>query len=478
MIQMIKKILRQELFILVFAIALISLLLFWKLGTNYLSNWDEAWYADISRTMAKTGNFLTPFWNKEPFFEKPPLYFWSSSLMFRLFSVSEFSVRLTSVIAALGIALVVYFLAQQFFNKKTGLISLVILFSSIEFLYRVRTGNLDTLLTLFMTSSIFFFFKAINTDKRWFGALGISLGLGFLSKGFIAFYPLLIILLFLSLNKKFEIFREKWFLLGILIAFGISGGWFLLYFLANGEQFVNQFLLANTEKFGFNQGLLNNFSIDYLGYLKNGLKIWFPLAIFSFGYLLIKIKNQVLFFLLLYLAVFLLAVSFSHEKSNWFILPLYPILSLTTAYGILSFIELKVKRLEILLFVVLVIIASFQLFIYRKSYIVPNVSADEAKSALVAKKLTKENQPIYLTNYYYPTTVYYSQRKVYALYSDYQDNASWWIKSKSYWPYVFRNKNIIIITTKSELKVLKERFPRYKIDILFVTGDKVVAKKV
>jgi len=474
---MIKKLVLNNLFF-VALLFLIGFLLFYKLGDTYLTNWDEAWYADISRTMAKTGNFLTPFWNKEPFFEKPPLYFWSSSLLFKLFSVSEFSVRLTSVIAAFGIAFVVYLLASQFLTRKTGLISLVILFSSIEFLYRSRTGNLDTLLTLFMTGSIFFFFKAINTNKRWFGALGISLGLGFLSKGFIAFYPLVIILLFLALNKKFDIFKDKWFLLGILIAFGISGGWFLLYFLANGKPFVDQFLPANTEKFGFNPNLLNNFSIDYLGYLKSGLKIWFLFAIFSFVYLFIKIRNQVIFFLFLYLAVFLLVISFSHEKSNWFILPLYPIFSLITAYGILSFVELKVKKFEVLLFVFLSIIALFQLFAYRKSYIVPNISADEAKSALEASKLTKENQPIYLTNYYYPTTIYYSQRKVYALYSDYQNNASWWIKSKSYWPYVFRNKNIIIITTTRELEELRERFPGYKIDILFVSGDKVVAKKV
>lgn len=452
--------------------------MFYKLGHTYLTNWDEAWYAGVSRTMAKTGNFLTPLWNKEPFFEKPPLYFWSSSLLFKLFSVSEFSVRLTSVIAALGIAFVVYFLASQFLTEKTGLLSLVILFSSIEFLYRSRTGNLDTLLTLFMTSSIFFFFKAITTNKRWFAALGVSLGLGFLSKGFIAFYPLIIILLFLSLKKKFDMFKDKWFLLNILVAFGISGGWFLLYFLANGKPFVNQFLLANTEKFGFNLSVLNNFSIDYLGYLKSGLKIWFPFAIFGFVYLFVKIRNQVVFFLLIYLAVFLLVLSFSHEKSNWFILPLYPIFSLTSAYGILSFVELKIRKLEVLFFVFLSIIALFQLFTYRKSYIVPNVSENEAKSALVANKLTKENQPIYLTNYYYPTTVYYSQRKVYALYSDQKDNASWWIKSKSYWSYVFRNKNIIIITTKAELRELKEKFPQYRIDVLFVTGDKIVAKKV
>lgn len=474
---MIKKLVLNNLF---FSALLffIGFTLFYKLGDTYLTNWDEAWYADISATMAKTGNFLTPFWNKEPFFEKPPLYFWSSSLLFKIFSVSEFSVRLTSVIAALGIVFVVYFIACQFLTKKTGLISLVILFSSIEFLYRSRTGNLDTLLTFFMTSSIFFFFKAISTNKRWFGALGVSLGLGFLSKGFIAFYPLVIILLFLSLNKKFGMFKDKWFLLNILVAFGISGGWFLSYFLANGKPFIDQFLLANTEKFGFNLNLLNNFSIDYLGFLKSGLKIWFPFAILSFVYLFIKIRTQVISFLLIYLVVFLLVLSFSHEKSNWFILPLYPIFSLTIAYGILSFVELKVRKLEVLLFVCLSIIALFQLFIYRKSYIVPNVSADEAKSALAAKRLTKENQPIYLTNYYYPTTIYYSQRKVYALYSDQKYNASWWIKSKSYWPYVFRNKNIVIITTKQELRELRERFPQYRIDILFVSGDKIVAKKV
>lgn len=475
---MIKKILSKELFILIFIVSIISFLLFWKLGTNYLSNWDEAWYADISRTMLRTNNFLTPFWNREPFFEKPPLYFWFSLLQFKLFGISEFSVRLTSVISALGIVFVVYFFAKQFLTKNIGLISLIILFSSIGFLYRSRTGNLDTLLTFFMTSAVFFFFKAMEANRQWFIALGMSLGLGFLSKGFIAFYPFIVILLFLVLSKKFNILKDRWFLLGIFAAFSISGGWFLLFFLVNGQQFVDQFLLANTEKFGFSSNPFNNFSLDYFGYLKNGLKIWLPLVIFSFGFLLIKIKNKFAFFLLIYSSFFLFIISFSHEKSNWFVLPLYPILSLITGYGVLSLIELRGKKLKLFSFICLIVIALFQLFIYRESYIVPNVSSDEVKSAFAARKLTAENQPIYLTNYYYPTTAYYSERKVYALYSDSQINTSWWIKSKDYWTYVFKDKNVVIITTKSELKELREKFPLYRIDILFSSGDKIVAKKV
>jgi 4-amino-4-deoxy-L-arabinose transferase-like glycosyltransferase len=62
---------------------------------------DEPRYAAIARAMARTGDWITPRLNGEPWFEKPVLYYWLAGAAYRIFSEGEFAMRLPSVLAAL-----------------------------------------------------------------------------------------------------------------------------------------------------------------------------------------------------------------------------------------------------------------------------------------------------------------------------------------------------------------------------------------
>ena len=159
----------REVAILCLVIITISFFVFFKLGEAHLTNWDEAWYADIARNMAETGNIITPIWNNQAFFDKPPLYLWLSAVIFKLFSPTEFSARFLAALSGLGIGILVYSLGRTLFNKEIALLSLIILFSTIGFLYRTRTGNLDSLLTFWILLSIYSFYKGYLTNSKiWF----------------------------------------------------------------------------------------------------------------------------------------------------------------------------------------------------------------------------------------------------------------------------------------------------------------------
>lgn len=454
-------------------------LLFFRLGDNHLTNWDEAWYADISRNMRATGNLITPVWNKEIFFEKPPFYFWLSTLSLKIFGISEFSIRFPSALAGLGLAIMVYFFGKEIFNKHVGIASVFILFSSPIFLYRSRTGNMDTLLTLWMTISIFSFLKGINKNPKWFFLMGISFAFGFLTKGIIGLYPLVVVFLYLTFKKELKIVGEKWFLLSILMACFLILSWILFSFKINGNQFINQFLLSNFEKFDFGTSSFSNFSLDYFVHLKSGLKIWFLFLLVSFFYLVYRIKDKNILLLVIYFTIFFLVMSFSKNKSNWFILPILPLASVAIAY---SFLELVRKFLRDKLIwgsvLIIFLISLVQNLVYKNEYIVPDIAGDEAKVALAAKKKTQENDVLYLTNYYYPTTVYYSERKVYAVYSENEVNRAWWIKSKSEWADILQKDRVFIVTTKEEFENLKMSLPEYKFDLLYQSGQKLLIKKV
>ncbi|WP_287127844.1 glycosyltransferase family 39 protein, partial [Candidatus Cyanaurora vandensis] len=98
-------------FLTALALSLVAVLAYLPfLGSVPLLDWDELIYAEAAREMVESGNFLQVYVNYQPFWEKPPLYFWLQSVSFRWFGVSEGAARLPNVI---------------FFGLTVGLVFLV-----------------------------------------------------------------------------------------------------------------------------------------------------------------------------------------------------------------------------------------------------------------------------------------------------------------------------------------------------------------
>ncbi|GAB1441405.1 hypothetical protein MASR2M39_02390 [Ignavibacteriales bacterium] len=75
-------------------IILISAILFLPfLGDVHLFDWDEINFAEASREMIETGDYLRVHIDYEPFYEKPPLFFWIQVLSMKMFGVNEFAAR-------------------------------------------------------------------------------------------------------------------------------------------------------------------------------------------------------------------------------------------------------------------------------------------------------------------------------------------------------------------------------------------------
>jgi len=70
--------------------------------------------------MAESGDFVTPRLYGKPWFEKPPLYYWSAALSFKLFGVSETSARLPSAIFAVLATLAASWLAWRIYTAETA----------------------------------------------------------------------------------------------------------------------------------------------------------------------------------------------------------------------------------------------------------------------------------------------------------------------------------------------------------------------
>ncbi|EKE21155.1 MAG: hypothetical protein ACD_7C00327G0002 [uncultured bacterium] len=452
-----------------------SFLLFYKLGDNYFSNWDEAWYADIIRNMATDGNYMRPIWNEEPFLEKPPLFYWISIIPFN-FLKAELSTRLVSAISALATALFLFLLAKRLYNFEVALASTIILFSSIGFIFRARTGNIDSLLSFFIFASLFSFFMA-QKNKRWYVSLGFSIALGYLTKGLIAFLVIPVILLYFIISKKAREIINPWLIRGLIIALLVPLLWIFVSIILNGDEFVKTYIFKQTGKFSTTAFFWNNFSFDFIPFLKSGLKYWFVIFLPGVFYMLIRERKKSSIIFPLYFLFFFFILLFSENKSNWFLVPLYPVVALITSWAIFDINKRYIRINSGIIVFIILALAAFINLKFKNEFMVPDIVRDEVAVAVKARELTSEGDSIFMTNHYYPTTVYYSQRKVYSLFSD-KHSHEWWIKNRGEWKNILKKSNLFIISTPSEFESLKRNYPRYQFETIFKSEEKLLIKKI
>ena len=93
------------------------------LGNVHLFDWDEINFAENAREMLLTGNYQQVQINFQPFWEKPPLFFWMQVLAMKAFNVfdpnsgfaPEFGARFPNAIIGIITLLVFY----SYTAKKT-----------------------------------------------------------------------------------------------------------------------------------------------------------------------------------------------------------------------------------------------------------------------------------------------------------------------------------------------------------------------
>lgn len=442
------------------------LLFFGGLGDTYLTNWDEAWYADISRNVLQTGNLFTLYFNSQPFFDKPPLYMWLSALVMSIFSVNEFSARFISALAGLGSVMLVFLITKNLFNKTSAIFASFILISCVGFLYRARTGNLDTLVAFFILLSIF------SLYQKKYSLLFISVVGGFLTKGILIFiFPGLFFIYSLVKDKRIPIK----FIFSILGSIVLCLGWFGISYLINGQVFIDQFLANQLGKINNQrQYFWDNFSFEYVNYLKSGLKLWFVLIIPAILYFGWRFKNNNKIILLIFFIIFFGILSFAQNKSNWFLVPLFPLIAIFIGV-FLDKIFLLFKRKGIIVFFMVGVIVVFQLIFYRNLYILENVAKDEVNVAIQAKKISQKNENLFLTDSFYPTNIFYSERKTYAMFGDINREDTWWIKDKRDWSRVLSQPSLVIGST-NEIDNLKKDFPSKNFQLIYKSGDRNLVK--
>ena len=98
----------------IYALTLAALLVFFfRLGSADLWGDLVARNASMAREVLQRGEWVVPYVNGHPDYEKPILWIWILSIFSAPLGVNEFSVRLPCALAALGSVYVVYALGRR-----------------------------------------------------------------------------------------------------------------------------------------------------------------------------------------------------------------------------------------------------------------------------------------------------------------------------------------------------------------------------
>lgn len=169
-------------------VLILFLCFFSGLGSFGLVGPDEPRYASVAREMARTGDWVTPRLNGVPWFEKPPLYYWSAAAGFLLFSGSEVAARAPSGVYALFALLGIVLLARRFYAPDVAYAAAFMLPASVAMTGFAHAAATDmpfaACLTLVMLAAANLLLDDNPAYTRaWTAAFGAALGLAVLAKG-------------------------------------------------------------------------------------------------------------------------------------------------------------------------------------------------------------------------------------------------------------------------------------------------------
>jgi 4-amino-4-deoxy-L-arabinose transferase-like glycosyltransferase len=268
-------------------IILLGMLFFMPfLGGVHLFDWDEINFAECAREMVVSGNYSRPTMNFQPFWEKPPFFFWLQAASMNVFGVGEYAARFPNALCGIATLLTIFAIGKKHYNRRFAWWWVLLYFGSVLPHLYFKSGIIDPWFNLFIFLSLYFLLvpnqqekeqtqsqlqvtntsdtseiasKAKDTDSKRIKDLliaGIFSGLAILTKG-----PVGYLIAALTFFSYLTVFRKwTWERLLHWVYFSIAALlvmllWFGIEIIHNGWWFMDEFIkyqlrLAKTEDAG------------------------------------------------------------------------------------------------------------------------------------------------------------------------------------------------------------------------------------
>jgi 4-amino-4-deoxy-L-arabinose transferase-like glycosyltransferase len=217
------------------------------IGDSTLWDANEAFYAETPRVMIESGDYVSPSFNGNPRFNKPPLTYWIVAISYQIFGISEWSERLPIVLAAMGLIAAAFVIGRVVWGMQSGLWASIAMATLPRFLMHSRRTSIDVFLSLFMGLTLMFFVLSemrLERRKLLLCLMYASVGLGYMTKGPVAVVlPGAVFFIYLLIEKRLKDITKMMVPTGIAIFLAIVVPWYLLVYQKHGGGYIVSFLL-------------------------------------------------------------------------------------------------------------------------------------------------------------------------------------------------------------------------------------------
>ena len=153
---------------------------------------DETRYAQISQEMLQSGNWVAPHFMGLRYFEKPIAGYWMIAIGQAVFGDNLLGVRIASALSTGLSVCLVWLIAGRLWNDPLKRFASTLLYMSFGLVAgQAGYANLDPQFTFWVNLSLVALWFAFDSQTRrgrlcaW-GVLGLACGMGFMTKGFLA----------------------------------------------------------------------------------------------------------------------------------------------------------------------------------------------------------------------------------------------------------------------------------------------------
>ena len=356
-------------------IVLCAVLFLYRTGERGLWSSHEGRAAQNAQHMLQTGSWGMPtLASGETDFQKPPLYYWLVAVVAWVGggTVDPLTTRLPATISAALCVLVVFVMASQMWNVRTGLLAGVILATSLRFWWLARVARIDMPMALLVTVSLWLFWRGHRRMKglapywkpkrawRLFAPAYACVGLSMLLKGPISL-ALVVWVVFWTLAFEREpvwpwrprglckLLHQLGAWWGVPLALAVAAPWYIWAHVHTDGVFTWEFFVYHNVQRATGMGTGFPFSGNPVWfYVPNLLTSFLPWVIFLPAAVVYAVRRRGTGvdggarFALVWFVAMLVALSLSTFKRADYLLPLMPPLAMMVA----AFWDRVMDRLE------------------------------------------------------------------------------------------------------------------------------------
>ncbi len=235
--------------------AILPLVTWWASG---LFDLDEGFYGAVTAEMLRRGDFITPYYNGRPWFEKPILLYWLAAPFMKVFGI-WIGPRIPAVLCTIGLYVLCGRFAKRHMGEWQARHVVYCLGTSLLVLALGRLMMTDAALNLAMTGAFLSFYTSLikkggesdseakSEERKAIGSrvqTGLWLGIGILAKGPVAlllFTPIALLTYWLNPTLR-PGFKGGWLAATAMLVVTVST-WYVPCYLVNREEFIQKFLI-------------------------------------------------------------------------------------------------------------------------------------------------------------------------------------------------------------------------------------------